>query len=79
MRQNATDNQGLLLELVLQASLSNLNHSLTRVLTLLVVLLTLPYEVVLETVRSDVSNLTTQQILAVVCSDIANGKECIVV
>ena len=74
-----TYDQGLLLELGTQASLSHLDHLLASLLTLSVELLILPYEIVLETVGSNHINLTTKQILALASSDVAHGEECVVV
>ena len=74
-----TYDQGLLLELGAQASLSNLDHLLASLLALSLELLVLPYEIVLETVGSNHINLTTKQILALASSDITYGQECVVV
>ena len=73
------DDERLLLELVHEACLGNLNHSLTSLLALCGVLLATPYEVVLETVWSYNINLLAEQVSTLTSCNIAHREERIVV
>ena len=74
-----TDDKWLLLELMRKTSFCNLNHRLTSSLTLLVILCTCPYKVILKAIRSHNINLLTEQMLTLASCDIANRKESIVI
>ena len=73
------DDQRVGFELLAQAGFGHTDHGVASLVTLGVVLLAGPYEVVFESVGRDTVRVAAEQVLALVGRDVADGEEGVVV